>query len=153
VELWVWIAVFIVAWLLEALASAAKKNRQRQQPRPPLREPPRAAPRVPPRVDTPPPPAQARRAPPRRAREPFVIRQPEGTLEGVSAEQDVAPPEAESTEPTHLRATGKYGPAAPGEIGAPESARRRPRLDLRRGSLRQAVIWREVLGQPKSEQW
>lgn len=171
-DLWVWIAIFIVAWLLEALASAAK-NKQRQQQQQPQRQP---------RVQGTGSPPQTRRAPPP---QPPVPRQPPRTVsvlsprrapplppalegqvtraprvrelerttaaEGVSAEVEVVEPGPESTEESHTRVTEKYRGPAPGEIGGEEQQRPPRRFALRPRTAREAVVWMEILGPPKSE--
>jgi hypothetical protein len=158
-DLWVWIAIFIVAWLLEALASAAK-NKQRQQQPPQQRVPPPQprrvppAPRQPPRTVSVPSP----RFPPPPVFEVPVVRpprvralEPTSAAEGVSAEVEVAEPAPESTDARHTRVTEKYGAPAAGEIGGPEHPRTQARFALRPRTAREAIVWMEILGPPKSE--
>ncbi|HXF95695.1 MAG TPA: hypothetical protein VNI61_06290, partial [Gemmatimonadales bacterium] len=64
--------------------------------------------------------------------------------EGVTAEVE----SLEALEPQHVRALEKYGPAA-AEPAAPKIARRR--FVLRPSTLRDAVVWTEILGRPKGE--
>jgi len=166
VDLWVWIAIFIVAWLLEALASAAKnKQRQQQQqqqaPRPQgSRRPPAPAGRMPP-VPGPPPrtvSVPSPRFPPPPVFEVPVARPPRAraleetsAAEGVSAEVEVAEQAPESTDASHTRVTEKYRAPAAGEIGGPEHPRTRARFALRPQTAREAIVWMEILGPPKSE--
>jgi hypothetical protein len=145
VDLWVWIAIFIAAWLLEALSAAAKNKRRQQQPQQPLARrpaPPAAAPsRPPPIVEVP----VARPPRPREA-------EATAAAEGVSAEAEVVEAAPESTDASHARVVEKYRAPAVGEIGGPEApARARGRLVLRPATVRDAVVWREILGPPKSE--
>ena len=164
-NLWIWITIFIVAWLLEALSSAAK-NKQRQQQAPPPPRRPQSSPGSPPparRI----PPAPALQAPrpvpaPRRAPAPVFevpvarparVRELERTTatEGVSAEVEVAEPPPESTDASHVRVTEKYRGPAPGEIGGEEQPRPQARFALRPRTAREAIVWMEILGPPKSE--
>ena len=165
-DLWVWIAIFIVAWLLEALASAAKNKRrqqQQQQPRPP--RPQGAAVRPAQARHVPPVPRQPSRTVPvpvSRGAPPMfevpVARPPRGreleptaAAEGVSAEVEVTEPAPESTDASHMRVTEKYRGPAPGEIGGEERARPQARFALRPRTAREAIVWMEILGPPKSE--
>jgi hypothetical protein len=157
VDLWVWIAVFVAAWLLEALAGAAKKRRQT----PPQRSRQRSVPGGPP--------TPVRRSEPRpvvqrpvpRREPPLVVYLPEPesgrarrgaavSAEGVSAELPVSTPAAESTTPPHRRVVGTYGPGVPAEIGTARQTRPH-RFALRPATLRDAVVWAEILGPPRSE--
>jgi hypothetical protein len=164
VDLWVWIAIFIVAWLLEALASAAKKKRQQEQqpPRPPRPQGPPAR-RPSPVLRPSPPPRRPvtvlspRDAPPLvfavpverrlRARDP----EPTSAIEGISAELEVVEPPPESTDASHRRVTEKYRAPVVGEIGGPERQRTQARFVLRPRTVREAIVWMEILGRPKSE--
>ena len=166
-NLWIWITIFIVAWLLEALSSAAK-NKQRQQQAPPPQRHPQSSPgslpparRVPPAPARQPPPPASVPAPRRTpapvfevpVARPARVRELERTTaaEGVSAEVEVAEPPPESTDARHVRVTEKYRGPAPGEIGGEEHPRPQVRFALRPRTAREAIVWMEILGPPKSE--
>lgn len=150
-DIWVWISVFILAWLLEALASAARKRQQQQQRQQRLRVPARGAQSVArPVVSR----GSARPSStvPKTPRAPLVVQLPPTarSREGVSAEELVAAPPPESTHPAHMRVQEKYGLAPTGDQ-APGAHRARHRLARRPGTLRDAVVWSEILGRPTSE--
>lgn len=156
-DIWVWIALFIVAWLIETVATAAK-NRQRAQERargtggPPARQ---RAPGRRPRPPAPEPSARPSGRPRRTAPEPLVFeipypgrpRGPESAprLEGVSAEVERPAPALESLEVEHHRVAERLDY----ENAATEGHVTKRRRLGRPASWREAVVWREILGRPK----
>jgi hypothetical protein len=167
VDFWVWVVILIVAWALEAVAGLAKKKRalppEDRPPvprRPPVQRRPPPTPRPPlpdarsePLVIRRPRPVEVNgedresailievpvRRPPRRPRDLESIE----PLEGISAEVTRSEEAAEATEPQHVRALEKYGPATVRDS-------RSKRLSSRRmARIREAVIWMELLGPPK----
>lgn len=156
---WIWVVLLVIAWVVEAVGSAAKK---RKRPAPPEARP-RPAPRPRPRQPAPrkvylPEPVTEPRVEAERvvleapvARFPRT-REPESTepIEGVTAEVETAEARVapESVQPQHVRALEKYGSAAVESV-APVSKRRR--FSLRPASVREAVLWMEILGRPKAE--
>jgi hypothetical protein len=161
---WIWVILLVGAWVLEAVGSAAKKRKRPPSPRVPPSAPParrQPAPRSPARQPARgkvylPEPVTERRAQAERvvvevpvARFPRS-REPESTepIEGVTAEVEAAEARvpAESVEPQHVRALEKYGAA---EVDSAAPAPKRNRFNLRPASMREAVLWTEILGRPK----
>ena len=163
-DFWIWVLVLAIVWLFEELVKAGKKKKRLPPaaPRPgveraPARRPPPLRRAPPPRPLPPPPEPQgdveaedelvfevpvlrAPRAPRRREPEPVE------SFEGVSAEVERPAPPPEATEAQHRRATQKYGPTTRAEVTA---GRARRWLALGHGTIRDAIVWAEILGRPK----
>ena len=151
-DIWIWIAIFIVAWLLEALSSAAKKRREAPPRRVPSSPPPSPRPAPQPEVERitfevpVPRPSRA----PREARIPRPREwEPAESLEGVSAEVERAAPQPEPTVVEHLGL--RHRELVAGEIGAPSRPRAPRRFSFHPRRLRDAIVLMELLGPPKSE--
>ena len=145
-DFWVWIVILVIAWLLEALGSQMKKKRERKVFLPDALV--ELSDALVERRDEEEPPLLIEVPVRRTAQRPRDEEVAEKPLEGVSAEvvDRAEATTSESAEPQHVRAMGKYGPS---QVAAVERVAPRRRLVLRPATLRDAVLWTEILGRPR----